>query len=215
MQIDPQQQSRHENYKLLIGSVLPRPIAFVTSRSGDGVVNAAPFSFFTVVSTQPPMVSISVGRKPGNVQKDTTRNIAETKEFVVHVVDGENVERVNQTAVDFPPDKSEAEEVGFDLVPSVKIQTPRIAQAKVQMECVLDRILPMGGTPDAPNTDLIIGQVVMFHVRDDLLEEGRIDTRLLDPIGRLAGTSYGTIGRTFSLPRLSYEEWQQRKREQE
>ncbi|SDW29398.1 NADH-FMN oxidoreductase RutF, flavin reductase (DIM6/NTAB) family [Marininema mesophilum] len=210
MQIDPAKQERVDNYKLLVGSILPRPIAFVTSVAEDGTVNASPFSFFTVVSTDPPMISVSVGRKPGGVQKDTARNIAHAKEFVIQVVDGENVEQVNQTATEFPPDVSEVEAVGMDLLSSVKVKVPRIAQSKVQMECRLHEILPIGGDGSSPNTDLIIGEVVFFHVQDDLYDQGRILTEKLDPVGRLAGTTFSTIGETFSMPRLSPEEWKEK-----
>ncbi|SFS58815.1 flavin reductase family protein [Marininema halotolerans] len=210
MQLDPAKQERADNYKLLIGSILPRPIAFVTSISEEGCVNAAPFSFFTVVSTEPPMISVSVGRKPGGVQKDTARNIAQAKEFVVHIVDESIADQVNQTATEFPPDVSEVEAVGLDLLPGVKVKVPRIAQTKVQMECRLHQIIPMGGTGPTPNTDLIIGEVLLFHVQDDLYEQGRIHTKTLNPIGRLAGSSYGTIGKEFSIPRLSLEEWKEK-----
>ncbi|MFC4078297.1 flavin reductase family protein [Salinithrix halophila] len=210
MEIDPSVQEKQANYKLLIGSILPRPIAFVTSLAEDGTVNAAPFSFFTVVSTDPPMVSVTVNRKPGGVRKDTARNIAATKEFVIQVVDGENVERVNQTSTEFPPEVSEADAVGFTLEPGKKVKVPRIAQTKVQMECRLHDIRSMGGTANVPNSDVIIGEVVLFHVRDDLYEKGRINTRALDPLGRLAGTAYGTVGDIFSMPRLSVEEWEEK-----
>lgn len=212
MQIDPTKQTKHDNYKLLIGSVLPRPIAFVSSMGKDGVVNAAPFSFFTVVSTEPPMISVTAMRKPGNVQKDTARNIEETCEFVVHVVDSDNVAQVNETATDFPPEISEVDTVGFTLLPSARVKVPRIAESKIQMECILHKMIPLGGTSVSPNADLIIGEVVMFHVQDELLFEGRIDTETLDPIGRLAGTTYGKLGEMFSMPRLSYEEWRQKKK---
>ncbi|GGA40213.1 hypothetical protein GCM10007416_11490 [Kroppenstedtia guangzhouensis] len=208
MQIDPKKQQKQDNYKLLIGSVLPRPIAFVTTMGDADVVNAAPFSFFSVVSTDPPMLSVTVNRKPGGVRKDTARNIAATKEYVIQVVDSDTVEKVNQCSTDFPPETSEAEVVGFDLLPSQKVKVPRIAQCKIQMECRLHQILPMGGREEEPNADLIIGEVVWFHIRDDLYDQGRIDTVKLDPVGRLAGVTYGKLGEMFSHPRLGYEEWQ-------
>lgn len=208
MQIDPKKQSKQDNYKLLIGSVLPRPIAFVTSLGETGAVNAAPFSFYTVVSTDPPMLSVTVNRKPGGVRKDTARNIAATGEYVIQVVDMGNVEKVNQCSTEFPPHLSEAEAVGFDLLPGRKVKVPRIAQSKIQMECRLHQILPMGGSEAEPNADLIIGEVVWFHIGDDLYDQGRIDTVKLDPVGRLAGVTYSKLGEMFSRPRLGYEEWQ-------
>lgn len=213
MKMDPNRQSKQDNYKLLIGSVLPRPIAFVTSVNEQGVVNAAPFSFFTVVGTEPPLISITCIRKPGGQMKDTARNIAEQKEFVVHVVDGENVELVNDTSIDFPADVSEVEAIGLDLQPSEIVKVPRVTQTKIQMECRLHQILALGGVDGVPNADVIIGEVVQFHIDDDLYDQGRIDTARLDPVSRLAGTAYGKLGEMFSMPRLPYEEWLAKKQE--
>ncbi|SEN35917.1 flavin reductase family protein [Lihuaxuella thermophila] len=207
MQIDPKRQTKQENYKLLIGSVLPRPIAFVTSVNEQGLVNAAPFSFFNVVATEPPLICFSCIRKPGGKMKDTARNIAGQKEFVVHIVDGKNVERVNDTSVEFPSEVSEAEMIGFELLPGAIVRVPRIAGTRVQMECRLHQMLALGGQEGVPNADLIIGEVVQFHVDDELYQDGKIDTLALDPVSRLAGTNYGKIGKIFSLPRLSYDEW--------
>lgn len=207
MQIDPKQQSKKDNYKLLIGTVVPRPIAFVTSLTSGGVVNAAPYSFFNAVATDPLMVSISCARKANGEMKDTARNIMENKEFVVHVVDSTNVEMVNDTAVEFPSDISEVEESGFQLVPSVVVQVPRIKESKVHMECILHQMLNFGGTDEVPNVDFIIGEVVQFHIQDELYEFGRINSELLDPVGRLAGTTYCKIGEAFSISRPSYDEW--------
>ncbi|WP_044640470.1 flavin reductase family protein [Risungbinella massiliensis] len=210
--INPTDQTKQDNYKLLIGTVLPRPIAFVTSKAVDGTVNAAPFSFYTVVSTEPPMIGFTVNRKPGGVQKDTSRNIVETGEFVVHVVTEQNVQEVNETATDFPADVSEAEKVGFTFVPSEEISVPRIVESPIQMECILHQVVELGGTAEAPNSDFLIGEVVRFHVAEELYEQGRIDTEKLAPVGRLAGTTYGKIGKTFSMPRMSVEQWEEYKK---
>jgi flavin reductase (DIM6/NTAB) family NADH-FMN oxidoreductase RutF len=211
MQIDPNKQSKQANYKLLIGSVLPRPIAFVSTLNEEGKVNAAPFSFFTVVSTEPPMISITCMRKPDGQMKDTARNIARQKEFVVHTVDRENVHLVNDTATDFPAEISEVDMVGLQLLPSTAIQTPRIMETKVQMECILNQMIPLGGS-DFPNADLIIGEIVQFHIQDDLYTQGRIDTQKLTPVARLAGSAYSHLGEIFSIPRCSWEDWQTKKR---
>ncbi|MBS7529170.1 flavin reductase family protein [Hazenella sp. IB182353] len=210
MQIDPTNQTQKENYKLLIGSVLPRPIAFVTSLRPGGIVNAAPFSFFSVVATEPPMLSITCARKPEGVKKDTLYNIEKQQDFVVHVVTEAQVEKINATAIDFPPDISEAESVGYDLLPSERIGTPRIKQSPIQMECKLHQILPLGGDEASPNCDLIIGEVVMFHIDPALYRDGKINTEALQPVGRLAGLNYTTIGKTFTMPRPSYAEWKAR-----
>ncbi|MBA4600854.1 flavin reductase family protein [Thermoactinomyces mirandus] len=122
MQIDPAAKAGKDNYKLLIGSVLPWPIAFVTSVSLSGVVNAVPFSFYNAVATEPPHVGFSCMHKPDGAMKDTARNIVEIRNLSCIMVSEENVSMVNETAVDFPPDKSEVEMVGFYLVPSSVIQ---------------------------------------------------------------------------------------------
>lgn len=207
MQIDPGTQTKKENYKLLIGSVLPRPIALVTSVNSSGIVNAAPFSFFNVVGTEPPLVGFSCMRKPDGAMKDTARNIVEQREFVVQVVSEDNVSMVNETAVDFPPDQSEADIIGFHLVPSSAIQVPRIKETKIQMECKLYRHFPLGGTNDRPNADFLIGEVVWFHLDNELYSAGRIDAETLQPVGRMAGTTYVRGGEMFSMPRLSYHKW--------
>ena len=142
-QIDPQQLSERENYKFLIGSIIPRPIAFVTSISEQGVVNAAPFSFFNIVSSNPPMISVSIQRKNG-AMKDTARNIRSSKQFVVHIVDEENVEMVNETAANLPPEESEINRAGFTLVDSTKIDVPGVREAKVRLECELNTALEFG-----------------------------------------------------------------------
>lgn len=205
MIIDPQEQTKKDNYKLLIGSVLPRPIAFVTSVNEDGVVNAAPFSFYSVVCVDPPMLSITCSRKPGNEPKDTARNILSTGEYVVQVVDRGNVTKVNSSAIDFPPHMSEVQEVGFNLLPSIKVKVPRIKESKVHMECRLHSVLELGSVPDMPDCDLVIGEVVMFHVDESLYDQGRINTTLLDPVGRLAGTEYVALGERFSMKRYTYD----------
>ena len=132
--IDPKQLSERENYKFLIGSIIPRPIAFVTSISEQGVVNAAPFSFFNIVSSNPPMISVSIQRKKGQM-KDTARNIRTNKQFVVHIVDQDNVEMVNETAANLPPEESEVKRAGFSLVESTEIDVPGVKEAKVRFEC--------------------------------------------------------------------------------
>ena len=141
--MDPKQLTERENYKFLIGSIIPRPIAFVTSISQTGVVNAAPFSFFNIVSSNPPMISVSIQRKQGQM-KDTARNIREKGQFVVHIVDTENVEKVNETAANLPPEQSEIERADLILVKSTKIEVPGVKEAKIRFECELDTALELG-----------------------------------------------------------------------
>jgi len=199
LSIDPASMSERENYKFLIGSIIPRPIAFVTTISNDGVLNGAPFSYFNIVSSNPPMISLSIQRSAGR-QKDTARNIIESKQFVVHIVDEQNVEKINKTAASLPPDQSEIELANLTPVESVKICVPGVKEAKIRMECSLEHSLELGGT-DTPGCELIIGKVVQFHINSNIYENGRIDPRGLAAVSRLAGNNYAKIGEIFEIER--------------
>lgn len=196
--IDPKQNSERDNYKLLIGSIIPRPIAFVTTQSEDEIVNGAPFSYFNIVSSNPPMVSLAIQR-PGGRVKDTARNIYGNQQFVVHIVDDENVAKINETAASLPAAESEIELANLTLVPSEYISVPGVKEAKVRMECRLIQAIPFG--EEEPGSDLFIGEVVRFHVDEAIYENGRIDPKGLNAISRLAGSSYATIGNIFSIER--------------
>jgi flavin reductase (DIM6/NTAB) family NADH-FMN oxidoreductase RutF len=198
--IDPETLSIKENYKFLTGSIIPRPIAFVSTLSKDGVLNAAPFSYFNALTSNPPLIAISIGRKEGK-QKDTSRNAEALGEFVVHIPDETYIEAVNQTAANLGPEESEVDLAKLTPVESVKVKVPGIAEASIRMECVVDQILPLGGTPDEPATDLLIGRVVYYHIADELYNQGRIDAKRLRPVGRLAGTNYAKLGEIFSIDR--------------
>lgn len=193
-------QTAHDNYKLLIGSIVPRPIAFVTSMDKDGVVNAAPFSFFNVVNEDPPMIMFSCVRKADGEMKHTAGNILGNREFTVHIVDEGNIAAVNHTSINAPAGISELGLAGFTQVPGGMIQVPRVKECKIAMECRLVQHVPLG------HADMIIGEVLCFYVEDELLHNGRIDIAKLKPVSRLAGASYATIGRTFEMQRPQYEE---------
>ncbi|MED1469951.1 flavin reductase family protein [Bacillus salipaludis] len=199
LSIDPATLSERDNYKFLIGSIIPRPIAFVTTISKDGVLNGAPFSYFNIVSSNPPLISLSIQRAQGE-RKDTSRNIIESKEFVVHIVDEQNVEKVNKTAASLPPNQSEIELAKLTPIESVKITVPGIKEAKIRMECSLEHSFELGGS-DSPGCDLIIGKVVQFHIENDLYEKGRIDPKGLAAVSRLAGNYYAKIGEIFEIER--------------
>lgn len=198
LSFDPNAQTERENYKLLIGSIIPRPIAFVTTDSGNGVINGAPFSYFSIVSSNPPMVSLSIQR-PASGHKDTARNIYRTKEFVVHIVDRDNVEKINETAASLAPDESELIRAGLTPVASEVVSVPGIREAKVRMECRLVEAIPFH-EGDA-GSDLLIGRVVRFHIDEEIYSNGRIDPRALNAVSRLAGTNYAEIGEIFSMDR--------------
>lgn len=198
--IDPLSQSERENYKLLIGSIIPRPVAFVTTLSAEGVLNAAPYSYFTIVTANPPMIAVSVQRKQGE-RKDTSRNAIEKGQFVVHISDESYISQINQAAAPLPPDQSEVAATGLTPVESLKIAVPGIAEASIRMECVLEQAIPLGGTDGAPAADLLIGRVVQFHIADRLYENGHIDAAELKPVSRLAGSSYAKLGEQFVMER--------------
>lgn len=196
--INPKQNTERGNYKLLIGSIIPRPIAFVTTQSESEIVNGAPFSYFNIVSSNPPMVSLAIQR-PTSELKDTARNIYGNGEFVVHIVDSENVKKINETAASLPASESEVELANLTLVPSTEIMVPGVREAKVRMECRLVKAIPLGG--EGPGSDLFIGEVVQFHVDEAIYENGRIDPRGLNAVSRLAGANYATIGDIFEIDR--------------
>ena len=196
--IDPKENSERANYKLLVGSIIPRPIAFVTTQSEDGVVNGAPFSYFNIVSSNPPMVSLAIQRPNGRL-KDTARNIYDNQQFVVHIVDDENVARINETAATLPASESEIELANLTLVPSESITVPGVKESKVRMECRQVQAIPLGG--EEPGSDLFIGEVVRFHITETIYDEGRIDPKGLNAISRLAGANYAKIGEIFSIER--------------
>ena len=199
LSIDPTKNTERENYKLLIGSIIPRPIAFVTSISQGGVLNGAPFSYFNIVSSNPPLVSVSIQRSGGK-QKDTARNILETKEFVIHVVDDLNVNQINQTAASLPPDQSEISLANLTPIESTRVSVPGVKEAKVRFECKLEHSIELGEV-DTPGTDLIIGKIVQVHIDEKIYENGRIDPVGLGAVSRLAGTNYAKVGEIFSIER--------------
>lgn len=192
--IDFTQSSEKNSYKLLIGSVLPRPIAFVTSKSIQGVLNGSPFSYFNVVSSEPPLLSISI-RKEGVALKDTARNILDLKAFVVHIVSGNYLKEVNQSSAPYPSDVSEITAVGLTPVKSQKIDVEGIKEAKIRFECVLEKAVDLEGST------LIIGRVVVAHFDEKVYENGHINLNALDPISRLAGNTYGRVGEIITMDR--------------
>ena len=197
--IDPSALSEKDNYKFLIGSIVPRPIAFVTTLSNEGVINAAPFSFFNIVSSNPPMISVSVQRNKGK-RKDTARNIVELAEFVVHIVDENIVEQVNQTAASLPETASELELTHFTPISSKVVSVPGIKEAKIRMECQLEQVIELGGE-NQDGCDLIIGKVVQYHIDEHLYDNGKINQIDLNAISRLAGNDYAKIGEVFTIER--------------
>lgn len=201
MQIDPSQHSATDNYKLLTNLVVPRPIAWVTSLNKSGTVNLAPFSFFNAVSGEPLFIVVSVGHRDDESQKDTARNVLESGEFVVNMVNEELMNAMTISAADFPAGSSELEAAGLHTTPSEKIKVPRVAESPVNLECRLHTSLALG-----VNT-LLVGAVVMLHVADHLIDSAKLHIHDFTPIGRMGSPStYCRTNDRFELPRLSYEQ---------
>jgi flavin reductase (DIM6/NTAB) family NADH-FMN oxidoreductase RutF len=201
MQLDPALQSAADNYKLLTNLVVPRPIAWVTSQSEAGVVNLAPFSFFNAVGSNPLYVVISVGKRDNGEPKDTAKNIRASGEFVVNMVTEDLFDAMNISAADFPPDHSEVDATHLATAPSVHVAVPRIAQAQVSLECKLFSTQALG------DNTLIIGEIVMFHVVDDLMGP-RLHVSNFAPLGRLGSPSvYCRTTDRFDIARISYAQW--------
>lgn len=198
-EIRPEVLSQKENYKLLIGSIIPRPIALVTTESDDNVLNIAPFSFFNVVSSDPPILSIAVQRVNGEM-KDTARNIIQNKEAVVHIVDTDNVRDANQTAALLSHEESELERTNFETVDSVEVSVKGLKQSKVRFEAVLydDIVIEKDGQPIS---DLLLLEVKYYHFDEGIYDDGYINKEKLKAISRLAGNDYAEIGHTFTIER--------------
>jgi flavin reductase (DIM6/NTAB) family NADH-FMN oxidoreductase RutF len=194
MQIDPAGLDKADVYRLMISCIVPRPIAWVSTVAPDGTLNAAPFSYFQALSSQPPTIMISVGRRRDGRPKDTRRNIEATGEFVVNVVGEDSGARMVMTSVGYEPDESEFEKVGLEPVPSVKVKPPRIAECAVALECRLDRVFEIGPS------GIALGEIVLFHVRDDLLTDGKtVDPNKLRPLGRLGGSCYAPLREVLEI----------------
>ena len=191
-------------YKLMAGLVIPRPIALVTSRSKGGVTNAAPFSYFNVFSEDPPLVVLGLQARPDGAPKDTARNVRDTGEFVVNLVDEALAERMNVCAVDFPPEESEIDAAGLTLVPSSAVAPARIEEAPVAFECKVKVVLAFNA-----KRDLVVGEVLHVHARPGIVEPKtfRVDIDAYRPIGRLFGNYYAYQRELFQLKRETHAEW--------
>jgi len=188
MLIDPSGLDAKALYRLMISIIVPRPIAWTSTIGPDGVLNAAPFSYFQALSSKPPMVMISVGQRRGGVAKDTRKNIEATREFVVNIVSEGSGVRMVRTSVDYPAEVSEFAEAGLTPVKSEKVKPPRIGESAVSLECKLDRVLDVG------TSGICIGEVVAIHVRDDVIAaDGTVDPWKLRPLGRLGGATYAPL----------------------
>jgi len=192
-----------EAYKVMIGTIVPRPIAWVTTVSPEGVVNAAPYSFFNCLSADPPILALGVENKPDRSFKDTAYNIRMTECFTVNIVDRANVEAMSVTAAGFEPEVDELEMAGLTAAPGLRVASPRIAEAPVAFEC--ERYL---GIQVSSAREIILGRIVMAHIREDIIDPATCysDHAKLDAIGRMGGNGYAGTLDYFDWPTPSAEE---------
>ena len=200
MRIDPK---NFEGFnRVLTGVVVPRPIAFVSSVSADGIVNLAPFSFFNAMAYDPATIVLGISRSAGWKAKDTLANIEATGEFVVSVVVDDIAEAMNSTAAEFPADVDEFDIAGLTPKPSELVGAPLVAESPVNMECKLNQVVEVG---DGTNHGIVIGEILLMHIRDDIINGHRINHSLLKPVGRLAGNMYCKTDDVYEMVRPQYD----------
>lgn len=192
-----------DTYKLLIGAIVPRPIAWVTTVDADGTVNAAPYSFFNCLSFDPPLVALGIDSLSDSRLKDTGQNIRVTEDFTVNIVSDALAERMCVTAISFPTGVDELEKAGVTAVPGTQVRTPRIAEAPVALECRRYVGIAVG------RREIVLGTVLAIHVRSDVVDPVRyhIDSARLDAIGRLGGTGYTRTRDRFEMPTPTLAQW--------
>jgi flavin reductase (DIM6/NTAB) family NADH-FMN oxidoreductase RutF len=198
MRLDPQDVATNDMYRFLIGAVVPRPIAWVSSRGADGGTNLAPFSYFIAISSKPALIGVAINEREGD-PKDTLRNIRETGEWVVNVVSESLLPAMVRTSGEWPRSTSEFGVAGVTAAPSVKVAPPRVLESPIHLECKLHRDIPLG------NSVLVVGEVVHADADDSVLTDGRIDAAKLKPVGRLGGEFYQPLHevRKVVRPRVS------------
>ena len=204
MDFDLRGAGAHSAYRLLASVIVPRPIALVTSLDSAGRVNAAPFSFFNLMGSSPPVVVLGIGDRHSGTPKDTRANIERTGEFVVSLVDEALAVAMNVCGVDFPSGGGELEAARLTPVPAARVRVPLIAESPVQMECLLHSIAELG------ENRIVLAEVVFLHIRDEFLDADRrrVRTETLGLIGRMHGGGwYARTSDLFDMPRLTYAEW--------
>lgn len=196
--------SPREIYKILIGTVVPRPIAWVTTTSPDGIINAAPYSFFNCLSADPPILALGVENWADMRFKDTAHNIRMTEEFTVNIVSDALLEAMNITAIPFPSHVNELEQAGLTAVEGSHVKCPRIAEAPVAFECRRHVGISIG-----KSREIILGLVLAIHIRDDIVDRDRfhIDAHALDAVGRMGGHGYAHTRDLFDLSTMSVADW--------
>ena len=189
--------SAHERYKLLIGLIIPRPIAWISTRSSNGVANCAPFSFFNVFSEDPPLCVIGINPRSDGALKHSLKNIRRTREFVVNLVDEATANAMHISSHEFAEEESEFEKAGLHEAPATLVGHPRIAEAAASIECRVERLIEVSGT-----RELVLGEMLAIHARDGIIDpvSKRISEELYRPVGRLFANRYCTTRQRFDLP---------------
>ena len=198
MIVDPVSLSSSAMYRFLIGVVVPRPIAFISTLGADGRRNLAPFSYFNAISSAPPLVGVTFSDRADD-PKDTLRNIRETGEFVVNVVTEPLLEAMVSTSGEWPRGMDEFEVAHLTAEPALRVKAPRVAESPIHLECKLHREIPLG------NSVFVVGEVLIADVRDDLMIDGRVDPTKLQPVGRLGGDAYSRLRDVVHLARPKAE----------
>lgn len=199
MKINPADLDRRGRHELMMSAVVPRPIAWISTVGADGIFNLAPFSSFTTIGVNPPLIVVSIGPKRGGEEKDTLRNIRFSKDFVVNVVDENLAKAMNQSSFEYPSNVSEFKEVGLTPVKSDLVKSPRVAESPVNIECKVAQILKLGETGQ-----VIIGEVVLVHVKDELWTGEYIEPSRLKAVARIGGIqSYCRTRDIFEMERPS------------
>jgi flavin reductase (DIM6/NTAB) family NADH-FMN oxidoreductase RutF len=195
-QLDVSNFSEAERYKFMMGTVIPRPIALVTSLSSDGVLNAAPFSQFVVISVTPPLLGF-VAHEAEHGLKDTVRNILESEEYVINTVTESMAAQVQVCSETFPPSISEVAEAGFHTLPSTFVRASRIVESPVNFECRLRRTVQFGH--HGSHTHLIVGEIIATHCAHGVVSGHRVSHHAMNSLGRIAGRSYCRTGDKFDV----------------
>ena len=209
MQFDLTGADAPHAYRLLASTIVPRPIALVTTLGPGGAVNAAPFSFFNMVGSSPPVIALGIANREPGAAKESRANIERAGEFVVNLVDEALAEAMNVCAIDFPDGGGELEQAGLTAAPSTKVGPPRIAESPVNLECRLHAVVPIG------ENRIVLAEVVHLHIRDEFVDPERLHVRTPDLklIGRMHGGGwYARTSDLFDMPRIAYGDWPQNAR---
>ena len=198
---DPAEHPFSETHKLMIGSIVPRPIALVSTTSNNGINNLAPFSYFNGVCSRPPTIMFAPARRGWDgKEKDTLINIRNTKEFSINIVSEDIGEKMVKCSTDYEKEVDEYSKSGLSPLSSKKIKPPIVSESKISLECILNQIVQIG-KEDAGSGFIVIGTIVLFHIDDEVYDNGRIILDKLQPLGRVAGNGYVRSTNAFDIVR--------------